>query len=113
MWRLSLLLLSMAAFASEPHPTLALGSPAPDFSLPGVDGKTHKLSDYSSSNIMVIVFTCDHCPTAQLYESRIKRLADDYRNKSVALVAIQPNNPAAIRLDELGYTDVSDSFDDM
>src|ERR1700756_2665052 len=104
MWRLSLLLLSMAAFASEPHPTLALGSPAPDFSLPGVDGKIHKLSDYSSSKVLVIVFTCDHCPTAQLYESRIKKLADDYQNKSVAFVAIEPNDAKAILLSELGYT---------
>src|SRR5205085_7149071 len=101
MWRfVALSLMSFVAFADEVHPILALGSPAPDFSLPGADGMTHKLSDYSSSNILVIVFTCNHCPTAQLYESRIKRLADDYRNKGVVLVAIQPNNPAAIRLDE-------------
>jgi peroxiredoxin len=114
MWRIiALLLVSVAGFADEVHPILALGSQAPGFSLPGVDGKTHKLSDYSSSNVLVIVFTCNHCPTAQLYESRIQRLADDYRSKGVALVAIQPNNPAAIRLDELGYTDVSDSFDEM
>ncbi|MGI8962296.1 MAG: thioredoxin family protein [Bryobacteraceae bacterium] len=114
MWRfVALLLIPFAAFADEGHPILALGSPAPNFSLPGVDGKTHKLSDYSFSRVLVIVFTCNHCPTAQLYESRIRRLADDYRNKGVALVAIQPNNPAAIRLYELGYTDVSDSFDEM
>ncbi len=114
MWRFfALLLVACALFADDSHPTLALGSPAPDFSLPGVDGKTHKLSDYASSKLLVIVFTCNHCPTAQLYETRIKKLADDYVNKGVALVAIQPNNPAAIRLDELGYTDVSDSFDEM
>ncbi|MGI8958812.1 MAG: redoxin family protein [Bryobacteraceae bacterium] len=109
----ALLLISAAAFADEPHPTLALGSQAPDFSLPGVDGKIHKLNDYSASRVLVIVFTCNHCPTAQLYENRIKKLADDYRNKDVALVAIEPNNPNAIRLDELGYTDVSDSLDEM
>src|SRR6185437_7873560 len=114
MWRfLAFLLLSVAAFADEPHPTLAIGSSAPDFALPGIDGKIHKLSDYSASKVLVIVFTCDHCPTAQLYESRIKQLADDYRDKGVTLVAIEPNNPNAIRLDELGYTDVSDSLDEM
>jgi thiol-disulfide isomerase/thioredoxin len=107
------LFISAAAFGDEPHPTLALGSPAPDFSLPGVDGKIHKLKDYSASKVLVIVFTCNHCPTAQLYESRIKKLAEDYRNKDVSLVAIEPNNPNAIRLDELGYTDVSDSLDEM
>jgi peroxiredoxin len=112
-WFVALLLIVFAASADEEHPILTIGSPAPDFSLQGIDGKTHKLSDYSSSKVLVIVFTCNHCPTAQLYENRIKRLADDYRSKEVALVAIQPNNPAAVRLDELGYTDVSDSFDEM
>lgn len=109
----ALLLSGVAAFADEPHATLSLGSPAPDFSLPGVDGKTHKLSDYSHSKVLAIVFTCDHCPTAQLYEGRIKKLAEDYRGRGVELVAIQPNNPDAIRLDELGYTDVSDSLNEM
>jgi thiol-disulfide isomerase/thioredoxin len=107
------LLLSVAAFADEPHPTLAIGSSAPDFALPGIDGKTHKLSDYAASKVLAIVFTCNHCPTAQLYEPRIKKLAADYANKGVALVAIQPNNPNAIRLDELGYTDLSDSLAEM
>src|SRR3982750_1399518 len=98
MWRLfAVLLLLTPVFADEPHPTLALGSPAPDFSLPGIDGKTHKLSDYSSAKVLAIVFTCNHCPTAQLYESRIKKLADDYKTKDVALVAIQPNSPSAVR----------------
>lgn len=114
MWRLfAFLLLSAAAFADEPHPTLAIGSSAPDFALPGIDGKIHKLSDYAASKVLVIVFTCNHCPTAQLYEPRIKKLAADYASKGVALVAIQPNNPNAIRLDELGYTDVSDSLPEM
>lgn len=114
MWRAFLVLLASAClFADEPHPTLALGSNAPDFSLKGVDGKAYTLADFSKSKVLVIVFTCNHCPTAQLYESRIKRLADDYRGKGVALIAIEPNNPAAIRLDELGYTDVSDSYEDM
>ncbi len=106
-------LVAIIAFADEPHATLALGSPAPDFALPGIDGKTHKLGDYSKSKVLVVVFTCNHCPTAQLYEGRIKKLAEDYHNKGVALVAIQPNNPNAIRLDELGYTDVSDSLPEM
>jgi peroxiredoxin len=114
MWRIILLTFTaFLAFADEPHATLAVGSAAPDFKLPGVDGKTHRLSDYSAAKVLVLVFTCDHCPTAQLYESRIKKLADDYAGKGVTLVAIQPNNPDAIRLDELGYTDVSDSLDDM
>jgi thiol-disulfide isomerase/thioredoxin len=114
MWRyVVLLLIAIGACADEPHPTLAIGSPAPNFSLPGIDGKTHKLSDYASNKVLAIVFTCNHCPTAQLYEGRIKKLADDYRGKGVGLVAIEPNNANAVRLDELGYTDVSDSLEEM
>jgi peroxiredoxin len=94
-------------------PPLAIGSPAPDFCLPGIDGKTHCLAEYGSAKVLVIAFTCNHCPTAQLYETRIKQLAGDYRDRGVTLVAIQPNNPMAVRLDEMGYTDLGDSFDDM
>ena len=97
----------------SPYPTLAIASPAPDFCLPGIDDKTHCLKDYAASKVLVIIFTCDHCPTAQLYESRIKKLADDYRGRDVALVTIEPNAPDAVRLDEMGYTDVSDSFEEM
>ena len=94
-------------------PTLAIGSPAPDFCLPGIDGATHCLKDYASAKVLVVIFTCNHCPTAQLYETRIKQLVDDYKGQSVAFVAIQPNNPKAVQLDELGYTDLSDSFAEM
>jgi thiol-disulfide isomerase/thioredoxin len=115
MWRLlPFVLPALAAWgADEAYPTLALGSPAPDFALPGIDGQVHKLGDYSGSRLLAIVFTCNHCPTAQLYENRIKKLAEDYRGKGVALVAIQPNDPDAVRLDEMGWTDVGDSLEDM
>jgi peroxiredoxin len=93
--------------------TLKIGSPAPDFNLPGVDGEKHSLKDFREADVLVIVFTCNHCPTAQAYEDRIKQLAADYKDKKVALVAISPNDPAAVRLDEMGYTDVGDSLDDM
>jgi peroxiredoxin len=92
---------------------LAIGSAAPDFNLPGVDGKRHLLAEYNGSKILVVLFTCNHCPTAQAYEARIKQMVADYSPKGVALVAINPNNPEAVRLDELGYTDLSDSFEEM
>src|SRR4029079_380528 len=95
------------------HPLLPIGSPAPDFALPGVDGKTHKLSDYASAKILAIVFECNHCPVSQLYEGRIEKLYAEYKNKGVAFVAINPNNPKSIRLNELGYTDVTDSLAEM
>jgi peroxiredoxin len=104
---------ALLADDDDRHPTLAIGSPAPDFALPGIDGQIHKLSDYSDAPVLAIVFTCNHCPTAQLYESRIKKLADDYRGRGVTLVAIEPNDPEAVWLSELGYTDVSDSFEEM
>jgi peroxiredoxin len=114
MWKLLLVLVvSLAASAQEVHPTLALGSAAPDFSLPGVDGKTHSLSEYASSPILVVAFTCNHCPIAQMYEQRIQQLATDYKKRGVAIVAIEPNDPAAIRIDELDSSDISDSLAEM
>jgi len=106
-------LFSHAAMAATEHPILALGSPAPDFSLPGVDGKTHKLADYAASRILVVVFTCNHCPIAQMYEQRIQQLDTDYSNRGVALVAIQGNDPKALRIDELDSSDMSDTLDEM
>lgn len=111
---LALALLSGIGRADESAPSpLTIGAAAPDFCLPGIDGQTHCLAEYASSKVLVIAFTCNHCPTAQLYETRLKQLAADYQAHGVALVAIQPNSPNAVRLDELAYTDLGDSFDDM
>jgi peroxiredoxin len=93
--------------------TLEIGSPAPDFRLPGVDGKTYSLDTFRDAEILVVVFTCNHCPTAQAYENRIKQLVTDYKAKKVAVVVISPNDPKAVRLDELGYSDLSDGFEEM
>jgi thiol-disulfide isomerase/thioredoxin len=100
--------------AAEFQPaTLTLGAAAPDFKLPGVDGRTYELKDFAKAKILVVVFTCNHCPTAQYYEPRIKELVEDYRDKGVAFVAIMPNDPKSVRLDELGWTDLSDTFEEM
>ena len=99
--------------AAEAHPILPIGSAAPDFALPGVDGTIHRLADYAASPVVVIVFTCNHCPIAQLYEQRIQRLYEDYRDRGVALVAIQPNAPEALRIDELDSSDMSDTLAEM
>jgi len=61
----------------------------------------------------VVVFTCNHCPTAQDYEERIKGIVTDYKARSVAVVAINPNDPKALRLDELAWSVLSDSFPEM
>src|SRR5436305_13810380 len=110
----ALLFWSGVAAADPPGlTTLPIGADAPDFRLPGVDGKTYSLKDFADSRVLVLIFTCNHCPTAQAYEERIARLHADTRDKRVAVVAISPNDPAALRLDELGYTDVANSFEDM
>jgi len=110
---LAVLMSFAAAFAAGDPPTLAIGTSAPGFSLPAIDGKTHSLGDYSSSKVLALIFTCNHCPTAQLYESRIKQLVSDYTPKGVAFVAIGPNDPNSVRLDEMGYTDLNDGLEDM
>jgi peroxiredoxin len=101
-----------AAAAAHPSP-LAIGSPAPDFQLPAVDGRTYSLADFKDSQVLVVIFTAVHCPTAEVYEKRITQLVDTYRPKGVAFVVIQPNNAKALRLDEMGYTDLGDSLEDM
>ena len=117
-WRaaLALLVFALAVTAQQgrpnPHPTLAIGAAAPDFSLTGADEKTHKLADYKAP-LLAVMFICNHCPTSQLYEDRMKKLVDDYKGKGVDFVAIEPNDSKAILLSELGYTDVSDSLEEM
>ena len=113
LFALCLLGISLGLPALCPADTLEIGSPAPDFRLPGVDGKTYSLESFRNAEILVVIFTCNHCPTAQAYEGRIKQLSADYKDKKVALVAISPNDPQAVRLDELGYSDLSDGFEDM
>lgn len=107
------LLLCQSAWALDDPQTLPIGAAAPDFSLPAVDGKTYSLKDFDSYKILTIIFSCNHCPTAQAYEDRIKQLVVDYKSKGVGVVVISPNDPLAVRLDELGYTDLSDSFEEM
>jgi len=112
---LSLFVVLNHSFAVPPeeHPTLAIGASAPAFSLLGVDGKTYTLASFKNESVLVIVFTCNHCPTAQAYEDRLIQLKKDYGSKGVAIVAIMPNDPSSITLNELDYTDMSDSYEEM
>src|SRR5664279_603893 len=95
------------------HKTLTIGSLAPDFNLPGIDGEIYSLSSFKDAKILVIVFTCDHCPTAQAYEDRLIQLTKDYKSRGVAVIAIMPNDPKSVQLNELGYTDLGDTFEEM
>lgn len=107
------LYLSSSAFAFTGPVTLPIGSKAPDFELPGIDGKNYTLRSFEEANVLVIAFICNHCPTSQAYEERLIKLTNDYASRGVALVAINSNNPGSLRYDELGWSDVGDSFDDM
>ncbi len=103
-------------FGQEMHPepkTLEIGSRAPDFSLKGVDDKTYSLADFSSSKVLVIVFSCNHCPTAQAYQDRLIDIYNNYTSKGVALVVISSNSPESLNLWEQGWSDLGDTFEEM
>ncbi len=104
----------MSSQTTHPEPkTLAIGAKAPDFTLAGVDGKTYSLKDFSKASVLVIIFSCNHCPTAQAYEDRIIALTEEYKPRGVDVVVISPNSVKALNYSELGYTDMGDSFDEM
>ena len=113
---LLILFYPVKGFTQVPHPepkTLEIGKVAPDFNLPGVDGKNYSLKDFSKEQVLVVIFSCNHCPTAQAYEGRIIALAKDYKPRGVAVVMISPNNVNALNYSELGYSDLGDSFEEM
>ena len=70
---------------------LKLGDPAPLFDLPGVDGRQHRLQDFGRSQLLLVIFSCNHCPYAQAWEGRIIDLAREYSPKGVATVVINSN----------------------
>ena len=88
---------------NKEHPLMPIGTAAPDFSLKGTDDRVYTLSDFSQAKLLVVMFESIHCPVSENYEARMRGLYDAYHDKGVAFVAINPNNPSAVRLDELGY----------
>ncbi|MDR3665411.1 MAG: thioredoxin family protein [Ignavibacteriaceae bacterium] len=84
--------------------TLKIGSLAPDFILPAVDGNTYSLSHFNDLKGFIIIFSCNHCPYVRAYENRIKKIQSGYSNKGVSLFAINSN-------DSDQYED--DSFENM
>lgn len=113
---LMILLCPGKIFSQTTHPepkTLEPGSKAPDFNLLGVDGKKYTLKDFSKAKVFVVLFSCNHCPTAQAYEDRIISIANDYKPKGVDLIMISPNSPKALSYSEMGYSDMGDSYEEM
>ncbi|MBI3590123.1 MAG: thioredoxin family protein [Candidatus Melainabacteria bacterium] len=83
---------------------LEIGSKIPDFNLPGVDGKNYSPDEFAKSKILVIMFTCNHCPYVQAYENRLVNLQKDFKANGVDFIAINAN-------DEKNYPE--DSFENM
>ena len=83
---------------------LRIGSPAPNFNLPGVDDKRYTLSYFADKKALIIIFSCNHCPYVQAYEGRINQIQSDYASKGVSVVAINSN-------EDKGYPE--DSFENM
>ena len=69
------------------------GDKASDFSLVNVNGKKVSLSDYKDAKGFIIVFTCNHCPYAKMYEQRIIDLHNKYAGQGYPIIAINPNDP--------------------
>ena len=95
------------------YPVLAIGAALPDFSLLGIDGKRHSPKEYAGAKVLAVVFESNHCPASIAYEQRVHDLYNKYKSQGVQVVAINPNNPKAVRLNELGFTDMTDSFEEM
>ncbi|MCX6626551.1 MAG: thioredoxin family protein [Candidatus Solibacter sp.] len=98
---------------SADHPLMTIGTAFPDFNLPGVDGKNHTLAEFKGGKALIVLFECVHCPVSQNYEGRSIALYQKFSPQGVKFVGINPNNPKAVQLRELNYTDLSDSLDDM
>ncbi|MEK0446801.1 MAG: hypothetical protein RLZZ399_2122 [Verrucomicrobiota bacterium] len=92
---------------------LQIGDAAPDFSLPGIDGRTHTLSEYGSARVLMIAFISNHCPDSHAAEGRIQKFLQSQQGKGLAFVAINPNHPDGLSINELGYSKYNDGFEDM
>jgi len=79
---------------------MAVATPAPAFSLPGVDGKTYTLESFREAKALVVIFTCNHCPYAQALEQRFIAIQSDYASRGVQLCAINPNDERAYPEDD-------------
>ncbi len=83
---------------------LKIGDEAPNFHLPSVDGRVYSLEDLKDKRVVVVMFSCNHCPTVKAYEDRFIKFCKDYQDKKVSLIAINPN-------DDEKYPE--DSFENM
>jgi thiol-disulfide isomerase/thioredoxin len=106
-------LLAGVSMADEVPKVLEIGSALPSFSLPGIDGKTHTEKDYADAKVLCVIFTCNHCPDSVAAAARTEEIHQEYKGKGVAVIAVNSNNPASLRPEELGYSPYNDSFEEM
>ncbi len=92
---------------------LQIGDPAPDFALIGIDDKIHRLADFKKGKVLVVFFTSNHCPTSHGAAARLKEFLADFRGRGMSFVAINPNHPDGLSIDELGFSKYNDGFEDM
>ncbi len=84
---------SMILKDKEENTGYKIGDTAIDFNLMGVDGKMHSLSGLKNAKGYVVIFTCNHCPFAKMYEDRIIALQEEFGPKGYPIIAINPNDP--------------------
>jgi len=88
--------------ASIQNSKLKIGDKAPDFKLPGVDGKTYTLDSFRGKSLLVLVFMCNHCPYVQGSIERIKAIQSEYGIKGAQVVGINANDGANYPEDSFG-----------
>ncbi len=69
-----------------------LGTAAADFSLPGTDGKVYTLDSFSDKKVLVVIFMCNHCPYVKAVLDRLIAIQNDYADRGVQLIGINPND---------------------
>lgn len=106
-------LLALLARAEDGVQDLQIGDAAPDFALIGIDDKVHRLADYRDGKVLVIFFTSNHCPTSHGAAARLKDFLAEFRPQGMTFVAINPNHPDGLSIDELGFSKYNDGFEDM
>ena len=73
--------------------TLPMGHKAPDFKLPATDGRTYSLADFKDAKVLVVFFTCNHCPYVIGSDEVTRQTADRFRPQGVRFVGINSNSP--------------------
>ncbi|MFY0673507.1 MAG: thioredoxin family protein [Bacteroidia bacterium] len=90
---ISILLIAAVSFIAFKPAGVKVGKSAPEFNLKSTNGSMVSLSDYSDKKGVILVFTCNHCPYAKLYEDRLIALDKKYSEKGWPVIAINPNDP--------------------